>query len=96
MVMSYRPSIPVESTTGGKLKRMGFSSPVGLLSSAANCASVMFRHVTSLDATGFAILGSFPSAPGPSLHPGRFEGSAFRSFGFAATSAYPDTSRSSA
>src|ERR1700722_4666334 len=59
MVMSYLPSIPVASTAGGNCDKIAGSSVRHLLKAAANSASVIFWHVTSLDAKGFAILGSF-------------------------------------
>src|SRR5207249_4703563 len=56
---------------------------------------VMFWHVTSLDRIWFVSLASFAPTAGPSLHFVRFEGSAFWSFGFTASSVYAVTGRSS-
>ena len=51
-------------------------------SSSPICAMVMFWQVSRRLRTGFAILGSFPSGPGPSVHRVRLKGSALLSFGF--------------
>ena len=64
-------------------------------SSSPICAVVMFWHETSLLSAGLAILGSFPSGPGPSLHRVRLRGSALVSLGFTAINVYAEMGRSS-
>ena len=78
--------VPGAINPSGVLKpSLGINPGARPKSCFANCAIVVFWQVTSLESLGFESLGSFATT-GASLQLERLEGSAFLSFGFAATS----------